>query len=323
MSPAAMPSPITAEANVFVADRRDGAEALGRRLADEVNDPTAFADVLRSGLEDLSDPAYLEGQRRIAPGIGALHGVRWPLIEAVKRGFRQETRRDPTSGWLVVADRLLREETLEEHWFAFGLLERLVVDDTERAWQLLRRASQQAADWITVDSLAHPVGKGILLEPYRWAELEQLTVSPSRWERRLVGSTIATMPYVNRTAGRTPDVAAHGLALLGTLIGDRESDVQKALSWGYRSMAIVEPSQTAAALDHEAARAAAQRDGHRAWVVRDSLSKLDRPTADAIRARLEGVRRRPAAPSTSDAAELSERFAAMGLGRPMPEPPLT
>ena len=175
----------------------------------------------------------------------------------MKRGFREATRRERTSDWLFVADRLLREETLEERWFAFGLLERLIVDDTERAWQLLRRASREAGDWITVDSLAHPVGKGILNEPYRWAELEQLVYSPSRWERRLVGSTIATMPHVDHRRGRDPEVASHGLGLIRDLIGDDEADVQKALAWALRSMAGVDLAATTAFLRDEAETAAA------------------------------------------------------------------
>ena len=323
MSPAsATASPVTAQANAFVADRRPEAEALGRSLADVVNDPTEFARILRDGLERLADPAYLEGQRRIAPGIGALHGVRWPLIEAVKRGFREATRRDPTSNWLFVADRLLREPTLEEHWFAFGLLERLVVDDTERAWQLLRRASQESGDWITVDSLAHPVGKGILLEPYRWAELEQLVFSPSRWERRLVGSTIATMPFVDRRRGRDPEVARQGLGLINELIGDDEPDVQKALAWALRSLAGVDREATTTFLETQSETAAATGDGNRAWVIRDALPKLEPVDADRIRTRLDGIRRRAGGPNTSRAAEAAARFDDGRLGMPIPQPPL-
>ena len=322
MMPATI-SPITARATEFVADRRLEAEALGRALADEVGDPDRFADVLRTGLGALADPEYLAGQRRIAPGIGDLHGVRWPLIEAVKRGFRESTRKERTSGWLFIADRLLREPKLEARWFAFGLLERLVVDDTERAWQLLRRAARDAGDWITVDSLAHPVGKGILNEAYRWAELEQLVYSPSRWERRLVGSTIATMPFIDHRRGRGTEVAGHGLGLIRELIGDAEPDVQKALAWALRSMAMVDRPATAAFLDAEAEQAAAASDGNRAWVVRDALSKLDPVDADRIRARLAGVRRTSGAASTSRAAEAADRFGAGLLGRPMPEPPLS
>jgi 3-methyladenine DNA glycosylase AlkD len=316
-------SPVTARATALVADRRPSAEALGRSLAEHVSDPTGFAAALHDGLAGLADPEYLEGERRIAPGIGRLHGVRWPLIEAVRRGFREATRRDRTSGWLEIADRLLREPELEARWFAFGLLERLVDDDTERAWQLIRRASRDAGDWITVDSLAHPVGKGILHEPYRWAELEQLVFSPSRWERRLVGSTIATMPFVDRRRGRSPEVASHGLGLIRDLIGDAEPDVQKALAWALRSLAGVDLEATTAFLDAESTTAAATTDGLRAWVVRDALVKLEPGDADRIRARLDGVRRRGGAPATSRAAEIANRLGKGLLGRPMPEPPLT
>ncbi|HEY8846257.1 MAG TPA: DNA alkylation repair protein [Candidatus Limnocylindrales bacterium] len=316
-------SPVAARATTFVADLRPTAEDLGRGLADDVSDPGAFAAALHEGFARLADPEYLAGQRRIAPGIGRLHGVRWPLIEAVKRGFREATRRERTSGWLDIADRLLGEPELEARWFAFGLLERLVVDDTERAWQLIRRASRDSADWITVDTLAHPVGKGILHESYRWAELEQLVFSPSRWERRLVGSTIATMPFVDRRRGRAPEVATHGLRLIAELIGDAEPDVQKALAWALRSMAGVDRAATTTYLDGESETAAASGDGHRAWVIRDALVKLDPADAARIRARLEGIRRRNDAPSTSRAAEIAGRFGTDLLGRPTPEPPLT
>ena len=319
--PATM-SPITERANALVADRRSDAEALGRALADEVGDPDRFAAVLREGLAGLADPEYLAGERRIAPGIGDLHGVRWPLIEAVKRGFREATRQERTSGWLFIADRLLREPKLEARWFAFGLLERLIVDDTERAWQLIRRAARDAGDWITVDSLARPVGKGILNEAYRWAELEQLVYSPSRWERRLVGSSIATMPHIDRRRGRDPEVAVHGLGLVRELIGDAEPDVQKALAWALRSMAAVDKAATTAFLTTEAGLAADTSDGNRARVVRDALPKLDPVDADGIRARLAGIRRRPGAPATSRAADTASRFGAGLLGRPLPEPPL-
>jgi 3-methyladenine DNA glycosylase AlkD len=312
----------TAHAVAFVAENKADAEAIGRELADLTGDPEAFAGALRSGLRALSDPIYLEGQRRVAPGIGALFGVRWPLIEAVKRGFRGATLRERTSTWLFVADRLLRERELESRWFSFGLLERLVQDEPERTWQLVRRAAREAADWITVDSLAHVVGKGILAEPYRWAELEQLVYSPSRWERRLIGSTVATMPFVDRRRGRGPEVADHGLALIAQLIGDAEADVQKALAWALRSLVLVDRAAVTTFCESEAEKAVATNDGHRAWVIRDTLSKLDPEPAAAIRASLDGIRRRPGAASTSEAATAAERFGQGVLGGPHPEPPL-
>ncbi len=313
----------TARAVAFVAERRDEAEQLGHSLADLVHDPDGFARELEAGFVHLADPEYLEGERRIAPGLGPVLGVRWPLNAAVARGFRAEIRGVSPSALLFIADRLYRSTPLEIRWFAFGVLEQLVKDEPERTWQLLRRGSREAGDWITVDTLAHPYGRGILLESYRWAELEQLVFSPSRWERRLVGSTIATMPFVDRRRGREPDVADHGLGLIGDLMGDAEPDVQKALAWALRSLILVDQAAVAAFVTDEAETAHATADGHRAWVVRDTLHKLPTATAADLRARLDGIRRRPGAPSTSRAAATSAQFAGMGLGRDMPEPPLT
>jgi 3-methyladenine DNA glycosylase AlkD len=315
-------SPVTARAVAFVADHKPAAEALGTSLADSINDPDGFAAALRNGLDGLADPEYHEGQQTVAPGLGPTLGIRWPLLAAVTRSFRQETRRDRPTSLLFLADRLFREDYLEARWFAFALLERTLDDDPERTWQLLRRGAREAADWITVDDLAHPYGAGIAAEPYRWAELEQLVFSPSRWERRLVPSTIATMTHGSRRTGRGPEVVERALPLLGQLIGDAEPDVQKALAWAYRSIAQIDRKRTTAALREETERAVATDDGHRAWVVRDALAKLDPNDADDIKTRLAGIRRRPGAPSTSTASEVAARFG--GLPDPVahPEPPL-
>jgi DNA alkylation repair enzyme len=158
---ATIPSVATARAVALVAARREPAEGLGRSLAELINQPDEFAVMLRRGLVELADPEYLEGQRRVAPGIAAILGVRWPLLAAVERGFLQATRRDRATTRLFLVDRLFREVELEPRWFAFGLLERTLATDPERTWQLLRRAAREAGDWITVDSLAHPYAKGI------------------------------------------------------------------------------------------------------------------------------------------------------------------
>jgi 3-methyladenine DNA glycosylase AlkD len=316
-------SPTTERARALVASRLQQAGQLGRDVADHIQDAGAATDVLEQGLARLADPEYLEGQRRVAPGIGPLHGVRWPLLAATGRAFRKATHTDPPTPILLLADRLLRQERRETRWFAFGLLERLVDREPERTWQLIRRAARDADDWISVDSLAHAAGRGILAEAYRWAELEQLVFSPSPWERRLVGSTIATIPFIDHRWGRTPDVVSRGIDLVGQLIGDAEPDVQKALSWALRSLAMIDAAAVADFADREARVAASTADGHRAWVIRDALAKLPPERAGGIASRLDGLRRRQGVPSTSRASATAHQFETMGIGRPMPEPPLT
>lgn len=318
---AAAPSQTTARALAFVAAHRAHAEQLGRALADHTGDPPAFAAALRAGLASLADPEYLAGQRRVAPGIGSLHGVRSPLLASLARALRAETRHDPAMPLLDVAQRLLREPELEAHWLAFGILERTITREPERTWQLLRGAAARAGDWITVDTLARPYGRGILGEAFRWAELEQLVYSPSRRERRLVGSTIATIPHLDRQAGRSPGTVRHGLELVGQLIGDDEPDVRKALSWALRTLAALDGPATAAFLTAETDEAARTADGHRAWVIRDSLSRLAPPVAAELRYRLDGIRVRTGAPATSRAFRTRAAFAGLGLDVPPAERP--
>ncbi len=316
------PGATTTRSRAFVAALLPRATELGARLGDEVDQPAAFVTALRVGFTGLADPDYRAGQELVAPGIGPLLGVRSPLAQATWRSLRRQLRGVRPATLLLLADALLREPLLELRWFALPILTRILPDDPERAWQLLRRVAREASDWITVDALAHPVGAGILLEAYRWAELEQLVYSPSRWERRLVGSTIATLPFVDRLAGRSPEIARRALPLLDELLGDAEPDVQKALSWALRSLTLVDPDAVSAFCEHQAGLAAATSDGHRAWVVRDALPKLDPDRAARLRGRLDGLRRRPGTPSTSRAAMTAARFGELPDPRLQPEPPL-
>lgn len=311
--------PTTLRAEAFLATHADAAMALGRRAADEGQDPAMVVAILAQGLTELGDPEYRDGQRRVAPGIGELIGVRSPLLAAVTRGLRAGTRQDRPSTLLDIADRLGGGGPLELHWLANDLIDRAITAEPERAWQLVRREARTAADWITVDNLAHVAGRGILAEPYRWAELEQLVYSPSRWERRLAGSTVATIPFVDRKAGRTPEIARRGLGIVGDLIGDSEPDVQKSLSWALRNLLAVDAPAAIAFVEREAATAAASNDGHRAWVVRDTFGKLPPETVARLRAQLADVRRRPGSPSTSRAATTAADFLGLGVGVPPAE----
>jgi 3-methyladenine DNA glycosylase AlkD len=304
---AARPTSATTVASKrFVAAHLARANELGESLADLVGDPDAFVAALRSGFAEIGDPAVQAGQRLIAPGIGPVLGVRLPLITAVHREFTRGTRKSSSSLILDIADRLLREDLREIRWFGMWNLARLLPSDPERTWQLLRRAAGDADDWISVDTLAHPYAEGILRDKRRWAEIEQFVFSSWRWERRLVGSTLATMPHVHGLPGdpaeRDAAIVGHGLSAVGQLIGDDEPDVQKSLSWALRALAGLDRAAVTRFLEAETETARQTSDGQRAWVVRDSLAKLELVTAARLRRDLDGIRRRPGAASTSRAA---------------------
>jgi 3-methyladenine DNA glycosylase AlkD len=321
-APARPVSPATARARRLVADRKDAATTLGRAAGAHVHDPDTLVATLAAGLPALADPEYLDGMRTVVPGLGPALGVRQPLLRAIGGGLRAASRGVRASELVDVAARLVREPLAELHWIAFAILERTVQAEPERTWQLVRAQAREAREWATVDALAHVAARGVVAEPYRWAELEQLVYSPSAWERRLAASTIATLPFADRVAGRRPDVATRALAILRDLIGDASPDVQKALSWAIRSLTVVDLVATTAFLRDETATARATSDGNRAWVIRDSLDKLPARTAGELRAALEGIRRRPNASATSRAAETAAAFGGLGIAVPPTERPI-
>ena len=315
-------SPITTAAGAFVDSHRAAAEQLGARLGGLVDDPEVFVGAMLAGMVGLVDENYRREQSRIAPGLEDSIGIRLPLLAAIRRHFDRSSLWAGPDQLLWLADRLLREQGLEVRVLAFHILTRVLPRDPERGWQLLRRAARQAHEWITVDTLAHAYGLGILLEPFRWAEIEQLAYSTSRWERRLVASTIATIPFVKRREGRQSVVAERSFPILTNLIGDADPDVQKGLSWALRSLARVDTAALAAFCDTQSRVARQTDDGYRAWVIRDALPALEPLHADAIRVRLDGIRRRAGRPATSDAATVAARFADIASTRPLAEPPL-
>jgi 3-methyladenine DNA glycosylase AlkD len=318
-TPARPPSPVTLASQAFVAARRPEAIELGKNLAKLARDPDAFATALETGLAGLADPVVQDGIRSVAPGIGAVLGVRLPLLEAAHSAWRKATRNSPPAHLLAVAHRLQQAEPADMHWFGMWDLERLLPAEPQGAWALMRASAAAAHEWITVDTLAHPWGAGVLRDDRRWAELDALVASTSRWERRLVGSTIATLPHVKSVkGGREAAVVERCLCLVQRLIGDPEPDVQKALSWAIRSMADVDRAATTAFMARETEKAASTADGHRAWVLRDSLGKIDEVDAAHLRAQLEGIRRRPGAspsvPNSSATPTIAARAASAHRG---------
>ena len=310
--------------------RRVRARELGREVGALLDDPDALTAALRGAMTELADEPYRRGLLRVAPGMQGALGVRNPLIGALVAGLRPALRRARPAEALWVAERLSRENEIELRQVALAFLRRSLPDDPERTWQLIRRAGRRATDWIAVDSLASLVAEGILREPYRWAEIEQLVYAESPWERRLAAATVAVLRSTARDLaargaipGRLgPAEVQRGLAVLGSLIGDADPNVRKALSWALRELAPVDRGQVRAFVLAETERAASERDGNRAWVLRDAVAKLEPGDADAVRHRLIGIRRTADGGSTSIAAAMAGQFGRLPDPRDLPEPPL-
>jgi 3-methyladenine DNA glycosylase AlkD len=300
----------TERADAFVAEHRADADALGRRLADQVTETDRFVLTLERGLGGLADPVYRDAQTWVVPGATGVMGVRNPLLQVVERPVARALREASPAVSIYLADACSRHDAFEVRLFALVPLRRSLGDDPERTWQLIRRVARRASDWVSVDSLADVVARGLLLEPFRWAEIELLVYSPHPWERRLVGSTLAELPFRLPASDRATLRSRPALSIIGTLIGDAEPDVQKALSWALRSWREVDADGVAAFLRREAEAAIATDDGARAWVIRDALSgrSADTDLAADMKPRLAGIRRRRGAPATSLAHASASAF---------------
>jgi 3-methyladenine DNA glycosylase AlkD len=308
-----LPSAVTERANAFVAEHTAEAQGLGQQLAQLIEDPDEFVETLQDGLTRLADEEYAAAQERIVPGTGPVFGVRSPLLATISRQVRPALKEAPASISLWLAERLATENERELVLFSHLPLARSLPADPERSWQLMRRLARRASDWVSVDELATLYAQGILLERFRWAELEQLVYSSDKWERRLVGSTIARLPFELPKHRRAELQPSLGLTLIKSLIGDAEPDVQKALSWALRSWNEVDEQGVQAVLRDESEAAARSDDGNRAWVVRDALTwpGTDPRLVTEIRKTLEGVRRRPGGGSTSEASAVAGAFAGL------------
>jgi 3-methyladenine DNA glycosylase AlkD len=295
----------------FVAAHRGEAAALGEALAGLIEQPEVFVTTLTAGLRRLVDPTYAEMIAVVSPGTTADYAVRAPLLEVVHRPLRRALREGSSSTALWLAQRVIATNHRDLRLFALPALRRALAEDPEQTWQLMRRLAGRAGDWVDVDSLADVWARGILAEPFRWAELEQLAFSRSVFERRLVGATLATIPHRVPTKLRAALGGAsseRALGLVALLMGDAEALVQKALAWALREWTPVDPGGVARLLRHEAMLARASDDGSRAWVVRETFGRQPAELVAELRAILAGVRRHADAPSSSVAAAAAVRF---------------
>ena len=174
--------------------------------------------MLREGLGSLADRAYAGEQERVAPGSGAVFGVRSPLLAAVARQLRKPLaevlRRRVRCGWPSAWS---PSASARSSSFSHVPLARSLPDDPERTWQLMRRLArrgrrldQRRRRWPS------STPQGVLLERFRWAELEQLVYSPTggsaAWSARPWPPAIRAAARPAAAAGRHTRFDAHQIA---------------------------------------------------------------------------------------------------------------
>ena len=256
------------------------------------------------------------------PGIGPTHGVRTPLQVAVRTRASSARRAAPrprsscSSPTGSCASRSARPAGSRSR-----PSQRTLAREPERTWQLLRRAAAEAR---RLDHGRHPRPPVRQGHPRRAVPLGRARAArPSRRRAGSAGSSarrIATMPFVEPARRpRRPTSPRTACELLATLIGDAEPDVQKALSWAYRSMALVDLAghdgrpRSARRSVAAAHRRRPPRLGRSATACRSSTAPT-RPTHPRPPRRHPPPRRAPRRPRGPP--RLAARFGGLGLGAP-------
>ena len=156
---------------------------------------------IRAGLESLADPPTSRASGWSRPGSGRRSASACPCSRPSHRGPRRAScAGSGPPGSLPVAERA-GAQTRSASCAGSPAGSSAACCRTTRSGpgRCCAGWPREADDWITVDTLATPSARGILLEPYRWAELEQLVYSPSA--AGSAGSSarrIATIPFVDR-----------------------------------------------------------------------------------------------------------------------------
>ena len=319
-------SPVTERARALVAERTPEAVALGRdsgrpRPRPGRASPRRCAPA-SSGSPTRSTSRASVGSPR-ASGRSSASASRCSPPSAAASAA--PLRHDRATTLLDVADALLRERgRSSSHWL--GVRPPRAHDRRGAGAHLAARPRRASAQRGRLDHhrLArarrrprHP-RRALPLGGARAARL--LAVPLGAASRRLDDRD----PPARRPAGRTPagGRSARACAILADLIGDAEPDVQKALSWALRALAVVDLAGDR--------RVPAPRGGHgtrhRRRPPRVGGPRHPREaagaTADELRATVDGIRRRPGAPSTSRAAAAAAAFTGLGVAVPPADRPI-
>ena len=175
---------MTARAPRFVEERLPEARGLGAALAELTEDPDAFTRVAHRGAPSAS-PTRLRRESRSAsrPGSGATIGVRWPLVHAIERAAAGGRSRESSSQLHACGSpqRLARSEYREVRLFSLPASLRTLPDDPGARLAADAPPGPRGAR-LDQRRLARrrSTPPGILAEPFRWAEIEQLVYSQHR-----------------------------------------------------------------------------------------------------------------------------------------------
>ncbi len=179
-------------------------------------------DRIAGALRDAAKPGTWEKLRAYLGSPVPVLGLTTPQMREIQKTFAKEHPALDAAEVNALAARMWEGATIEEKWFAIGLLDRRrdVLDDA--SWALADSWVDGATGWALSDSLASgPISSMVHAKPKRFAEILRWTKADNYWRRR--ASTYALNEFVRAGELDKP------FRLLERLLDDEEFWVQRAV----------------------------------------------------------------------------------------------
>ena len=223
----------------WAATMREEKDLMKELLAGLPLEPDAakVVDLITKAFERLADRgAYYDAMQTVIPGVGAIYGVRVPLLRELAKGVRGAYRQDQES-LKAIALASWEQGSREHELFGLFLLGYVKKISPAERWELGERFLPQVSHWEACDQLCAALLGEALAQDARYMDaIEAWVGDGSLWVRR--AALVATV-YLRR-AKFPPEMALdldqRTLAMCAALLDDTEHYVRKAVDWSIREV---------------------------------------------------------------------------------------
>lgn len=184
-----------------------------------------YANLTRR-LRAMGSPARAEKEKSYQKSAWQHWGVPLPHMDVAIREILKDV---PAADRLVLSRRLWREPVWDLKIVAGRLLMAPSVPPTEPLWRFVTARMADLDGWAVADNLAPVASRCLLHDPRRLDVVEGWVSNPHLWTRR--AALVFTLAWTRN--GRNPE---RMLGWAGSLAGDREWFIQKAIGWWLREL---------------------------------------------------------------------------------------
>lgn len=196
-----------------------------------------FAEALAQ-LTALGDPARAAAEAAYHKAARPYLGVAVPQITALATEWRAGL---DTAGRVALADSLWRCNIHEARIAAAKLLTQARIPDDADIWALIAAWVPQFDAWAIADHACDAGGRRLTADPTRLDQVEEWITADAMWTRR--AALVMTLPWTKQNFPKPEDQAIRDRVLgwAGTMVGDKDWFIQKAIAWWLRDLSKHDP----------------------------------------------------------------------------------